>query len=170
MMERIKLKILLTGFKGTHNSSKVLLDKIETNCNVEKLYLENDFCRCTQQLKEKLKYQEYDLVISFGQKPITKSICLETVGYYNQLELLSNYDYEPLIRFLEEKNYGMKLSKRPGNYLCNHIFFHGLQYIKENSMKTKMIFIHIPYLKNIVDIDYMGKAFSEFIDMYLKRV
>lgn len=74
MIERIKLEFLLTCFKGTHNSSKVLLDKIETHCNVEKLCLENDFVMCTQQLKERLKYQEYDLVVSFGQKPITKSI------------------------------------------------------------------------------------------------
>ncbi len=166
MMERVFLEFLITGFKGAYNSSKVILDIIAA-CNTDKLYLENDFDLCLKQFKEKLSQKRYDIIVSFGQKPVTKSLCIETVGYDNQIELRTNYDYSSLFNFIKERNYRIKVSKNPGNYLCNHIFFHGLQFIEDNNLKTKMIFIHTPYLKNIEDIEQMGSMFTQFIDMQI---
>lgn len=63
-------KILLFGFNGENNSSKILLDNIEENNLIDKLYLENDFKTSEEQLIEKMKYYNYKTIYAFGQKPL----------------------------------------------------------------------------------------------------
>jgi len=47
--------------------------------------------------------------------------------------------------------------------LCNNIYYKGLKYIFDNKLKTKMIFIHIPYLNNI-DIKFFSKIIINYIE------
>ncbi len=64
------MKVLLGGFRGRTNSAKLILDKIESRENLEKLYLVNSFETSKKQLEDLLEKEEYDLVILFGQKPL----------------------------------------------------------------------------------------------------
>ncbi|GKX65358.1 hypothetical protein [Inconstantimicrobium mannanitabidum] len=158
------MNTLLAGFKGKNNSAKILLDLINPRNKVNKLYLENDFSICKNQLELQIKAVNYDYVIVFGQKPVTKAICIETTAKGQQYDYQTNYEYASLVECLKFNNCKVKLSNNPGNYLCNYVYFSGLEYIIKNNLNTKLLFVHTPYLKNIISIDVVGKIFSQYID------
>lgn len=158
------MKVLVSGFKGDTNSAKLIIDRIEGKNVVDKLYLVNSFETSKKQLELNLKEQVYDLIITFGQKPKVKAINLEQKACLNGHELISNYGYKELLQFLKKSGVAAQISNNAGYYLCNHIFYVGMKFICENNLNTKMIFIHIPTLKNIEDIDYLAKVFSIYID------
>ncbi len=160
------MKILVSGFRGDTNSAKLVLDRIESKYSLEKLYLENSFNISKNQLESRLKNQSYDLIIAFGQKPNTKSIYLEQKACFNKDEFANDYDYGNLKKLLNSNGFTVKISNNAGNYLCNHIFYRGLQIIDNSKLNTKMIFIHIPSIKNISNIDYLSKVFSLYIDKF----
>ena len=150
------MKILYTAFNGKLNSSKILLDKIKTS---NKLYLTNSFSTSVNQLKKELKNNSYDLIISFGQAPLdTDNIRIETIGQNKEI-YITKYDYISLQNKLIFNNYKATISNDAGNYLCNNIYYHGLKYIEDNNINTKMIFIHIPEINQISDIDNLAKLF-----------
>ncbi len=55
-------KILVLGFKGENNSSKMLLGNIEENNFIDKLYLDNDFKISEVQLIEKLNFNNFKTI------------------------------------------------------------------------------------------------------------
>jgi len=133
------MKILYTAFKGKNNSSKILLDSINSD---NKLYLTNSFKTSELELQKELD-KDYDIVISFGQAPLdSKTIKIETTAK-GESEYITDYNYTDLYNKLNN-DYNMIISNDAGNYLCNNIYYYGLKYIKDNNLKTKMIFIHIP--------------------------
>ena len=152
--------ILCTGFKGNNNSSKVLLDNLSKNGNIDCLYMDNDFEKSVNQLEEKINGNNYDLIFGFGQKPVIKSIYIEKYGKNGSKIFETKYDYNGLKGYLE-KYYKIKISENAGNYLCNNIYYNGLKYILRNKLKANMIFIHIPYLKNI-NIKYFSKLIINY--------
>lgn len=157
------MNILYTSFNGKSNSSKILLDYIKTdNCN--KLYLRNSFTTSIKQLNSKIKDNNYDLIVSFGQAPLDRdTIKIETIGKnHNYYE--TNYDYIDLKNKLENK-YNVIISNDAGNYLCNNIYYNGLKYIKENTLKAKMIFIHIPKIDNISFINELADTVGGELDV-----
>ena len=156
-MKREKvMKILYTAFNGKNNSSKILLDNIDSN---NKLYLKNSVITSVSQLEKELILNDYDLVVSFGQAPLEKdTIKLETIGK-DKTQYKTNYDYDNLKNVLDE-NYKTIISFNAGNYLCNNIYYHGLKFINENNLKTKMIFIHIPKINNISSIKKLADSFK----------
>jgi pyroglutamyl-peptidase len=156
------IKVLFTGFNGSTNSSKVLLDNISKNTGIDLLLFENDFEISKRQLIYKLKENIYDIIFSFGQKPIIKSIYIEKIATNEFEKLETNYDSIKLIDYLR-KYYIIKMSENAGNYLCNNVYYNGLKFIFQNKLKTQMIFIHIPYLNNI-DIKHFGKLMEKFIE------
>ena len=68
-------------------------------------------------------------------------------------------------RYLEDKNIDFILSKDAGSYLCNNIYFEGLDFINKNNLKIKMIFIHIPSKNEAYDFDKLAKYLSNFMDL-----
>lgn len=160
-------KILLTAFGLESNSSKILLDNIETNAN--KIIFPNDYNSSKNKLINELKNNYYDYIISFGQKPITKSIYIETNAIKNNDKITTTFEYTELLEFLENKKYKVKISQNAGTSLCNHIYYEGLNYIKYNNLKTKMIFIHIPYLKNISNIDELSNDMRMFLEKLINK-
>lgn len=153
----IILEILYTAFNGKLNSSKILLDKIKTS---NKLYLRNSFVTSVKQLKNKIKLDNYDLIVSFGQAPLEQdNIKIEIVGKNQDQIYESNFEYLQLKDKLEKNNYKTEISRDAGNWYCNNIFFNGLKYIKENNLKCKMIFIHIPFIDKISNIEDLSKLF-----------
>lgn len=152
------MKILYTAFYGKQNSSKLLLDKINSN---NKLYLRNSFITSVTQLEKELRKNDYDLVISFGQAPMySDTVKIEEIGFCN-IEYKTDYDYTNMKKDLESGGYKVIISNDAGTYLCNNLYFHGLKYISDNKLKTKMIFVHIPEISNITDINIMANIFMK---------
>lgn len=153
------MNILYTAFNGKDNSSKILLDNIKT-LDENKLYLRNSFITSVKQLQKKIKLDNYDLIVSFGQAPLEQdNIRIEVVGKNTTEIYESDFDYSKLKEKLEKNNYKTDVSRDAGNYYCNNIFFNGLKYIKENDLKCKMIFIHIPFIDKIGNIEDLSKLF-----------
>lgn len=153
------MNILYTAFNGKDNSSKILLDNIKT-LDENKLYLRNSFITSVKQLQKKIKLDNYDLIVSFGQAPLEQdNIRIEVVGKNTTEIYESDFDYSKLKEKLEKNNYKTDISRDAGNYYCNNIFFNGLKYIKGNDLKCKMIFIHIPFIDKIGNIEDLSKLF-----------
>jgi len=161
------MKVLVSGFKGDTNSAKLILDRIEGKNVLEKLYLVNSFETSKNQLENELEKQVYDFIIIIGQKPKVKSIYLEQKACVNGHKLITNYEYDKLENLLNGNGFTVEISNNAGNYLCNNIFYTGLKFICENNINTKILFIHIPSVKNITNIDYLAKLFSIFISSFI---
>lgn len=155
----VKMKVLFTAFDGENNSSKLLLDRINYK---HKLCLRNDFARSARRLERELESNEFDLVMSFGQAPLPKNtIKIETVGR-GEKDYRTSYDYSLLAKALSS-DFNVKISEDAGKYLCNHLYYCGLKYIKDNNLKTKMIFIHIPMKDNISDFANLATPIKNHI-------
>lgn len=159
----VKLRYLITGFLGANNSSKIIVENIKPNNQIDKLYLQNNFEICLQQLEDKFKDQKFDRIISFGQKPVTRAFCIETVAYNKETKIETSYNYLPLIKYLKDHNLSVRQSVRPGNYLCNYIYYHGLRLIREKNLQTDMLFIHAPYSRNLTNVKEVIDTFSAYI-------
>jgi len=154
--------ILCTGFIGKLNSSNILLDNISKNNKYYCLYLENDFIKSENQLIDNIEDNKYDFIFSFGQKPVIKSIYIEKMGTNGIKKMETNYNFIGLKSFLE-RYYKIKISENAGKYLCNNIYYKGLNYIYENKLKAKMVFIHIPKIINL-DIKYFSNIMIEYFE------
>lgn len=152
--------ILITGFKGFNNSSRILLDNI--NNKFDKLYLENDFNISVNQMINQLNNNSYDLIIAFGQKPNIKSIYIETIGKGQNIQYETTYNFSNLYSELIKNNFKVKISSNAGNYLCNNIYYNTMKYIKENKINMNILFIHIPYSGNFEK----SKDFLNFIESF----
>lgn len=153
-----KLKILYTAFNGKDNSSKILLDKLYSN---NKLYLKNSFITSVRDLQKEIENNDYDLIISFGQAPLGKdTIKIELVGKLEKA-YETHYNYEKIKNLLKTK-YKVIISKNAGNYLCNNLYYYGLKFISEKSLRTNMILIHIPKMPNITNIENLSTYFANF--------
>lgn len=155
--------ILLTCFKGKTNASKALLDKIRTNKSVDKAELTNSFETSVKELNEKLK-NNYKYVISFGQKPSAKEVLIELLANKNDTALKTNFPKERIEAFFKNNKINFSISNDAGRYLCNNIYYEGLNYIKQNELDTKMIFMHIPSMNHSFDFDQLAHGISECID------
>jgi pyroglutamyl-peptidase len=156
------MKILVAGFDGHDNSAKILLDKLSLE-NIEKLYLLNDFEQCASQITRCIQKNKYEIIIAFGQKPLIKSVYIERYGCVGGHKYKTVFEYEFLKELLTDKGYKVKLSDNAGNYLCNHVYGTGLGYIEQHKLTAQYIFIHIPYIKNLVDINTLAGAIDEYI-------
>ena len=157
------MKILIAGFEGDNNSSKILLDLIKMKSKEDIVYLKNDFKVSTMQIKEKL-VENYDYILIFGQNSNTNNICLENRAVLNDVELETDYYYGVLKEELENNNYKVESSKDAGNYLCNNIFFEALKYKKDINLQTKIAFIHIPTINNIINIEDLSNTILKYIE------
>lgn len=57
------------------------------------------------------------------------------------------------------------LSDKAGNYLCNYVYYKGLEFLKQSNSKAKMIFIHVPDMKRFPDIDAVGSWLNDFCEV-----
>ena len=106
--------------------------------------MKNSFNTCERQIIEAIDTYKPDRILSFGQKPHSNRLYIETSARRDDTVLHSNWDVSALEVSLKAKQIKYKLSDDAGNYLCNHVFYTGLDFIKQQSLDTKMIFIHVP--------------------------
>lgn len=160
------MKILIAGFEGEYNSSKVLLDYLKQENSIDTLYLKNDFEISSKQIEEKM-LNDYDYVLIFGEKPNTKNIYLENTAILEKTKLNTNYYYGVLRENLENNNYKVISSNNAGDYLCNNAFFSALSFKQKNNLNSKISLVHIPTIDNIVDINNLLSTLLEYIKTLL---
>ncbi len=111
-------------------------------------------------LLKKILKNNYDLVIYFGEAPLFKdTIKIELIGNWKDVYKTS-YDYSELVDKLRNNGYNVIISEDAGNYLCNNLYYNGLKFLYDNNMNAKMIFIHIPKINNISNINNLVGIFN----------
>ena len=155
--------ILITCFKGKNNSSSLLLHKIRTSKCFDKIELTNSFKTSEKEIIKKLK-NNYKYVIALGQKPLVNEVYIEIKANKNNNTINTDFPLKKLENIFKNNKINFLISEDAGNYLCNNIYYEGLNYIIENSLDTKMIFIHVPSVNQEYDFNELVKAITEFID------
>ncbi len=149
-------RILLTAFRGT--SAEVLVTQENIKKRYEILLLPSDKVKDSELLIEALKQGHFDYVISLGQRPNIKGkVHIETTARKNGLSMETAFDCERLKSSMEKNGLFAKLSSNAGTSFCNELYWNGLRYIGENKLDTKMVFIHVPFVKNISDMEEFAR-------------
>ena len=145
-------RIVLTVFCGT--SAELLVKGAELGAQYKVLYLPNNRVMDSELLRETLKKEQFDYVISLGQRPnIKDKVHIETRAKNGDLSIKTTYACEKLKRILEQAGLSVKLSYNAGTSFCNELYWNGLKYMEENKLDTKMVFLHVPFEKNISKIE-----------------
>lgn len=155
--------VLLTAFKGNNNSSKLLLDKVNGG-NIIKKLLTNSFDGCERELLRYISIYNPEYIISFGRKPLINKLYIETSACCDDLCISTNFNISFLIKSLQGVNLPFKLSDKAGNYLCNYVYYKGLEFLKQSNSKAKMIFIHVPDVKRFQHIDVVASWLNDFCE------
>lgn len=162
------MDILLTAFRGT-SSELLIQDKYNT------LLLPSNKKTDVEILLAALQKHEYDYIISFGQRPILKDkVCIETTAQNANHRMVTTADCNHLKECFECHGITAKLSHNAGTSYCNNLYWNGLSYIARQKLKTKMVFIHVPFSKNIKDItefqNKIANALSSFCSGYSNQI
>lgn len=158
-------KILLAAFRGT--SSEKLISCFGSEYH--KLILENHKEKSVEQLINLLNSNDFDYVISFGQKPVIRDkVYIELMGRIGGTSYKTNFDTGRLVNALNCFDFSVHISNNAGTSFCNNIYAHGSKYIEENACKARMVFIHVPFEKNISDFDDFSGKLIKAIDGFVK--
>ncbi len=138
-------KILLTAFR--HTSAELLLQERE---EYKILLLPND----------KVKDSE--------RPNIKDKVHIETTARDGEVQIATSFDCEWLKQIFENQGLVTKISHNAGTSFCNRLYWNGLKYILEKKLETQMVFVHIPFEKNIDDFEGFSQKILRVIDE-LKR-
>ena len=159
----VSARILLTGFR---NSSSQKLLRYAQCCDT--LLLPNHKVLDGELLIHQLNEKSYDLVICLGQKPNLKDkICLETTAHNSVISMQTMVACEKLKCHFFDNGMNVRLSHNAGTSFCNALYFHGLDYIFANNLRTHLVFIHIPFEKNISDPSAFYERFLDSVEQLL---
>ena len=165
MVHNEKKNILLTVFEGT--SSELLLNGFR---DFPVLVLPNDKVKDSELLLGMLSETHFDYVLSFGQRPNVKDkVQIETTARDDEVCLDTAFDCERLRLLFEQNGIPAKLSHNAGTSFCNKLYWNGLKYIEEHELETKMVFIHVPFGRNISDIELFKNRIFETIRIFMQN-
>ena len=151
----------MTVFRGSSAEHLIKYAK-----EFDSLILPNDKVKDSEKLINKIIDGTYDYVFSFGQKPnIKNKVHIETAARNGESTVKTSFDCEQLQKLFESNGVVAKISHNAGTSYCNSLYFNDLSYIQNNKLKTKMVFIHIPFLKNIDNFDSFFKKVIYTISM-----
>lgn len=169
------MKILLTAFTPFDGESinpaleamKLLPDKIG-NLAVLKLEVPTVFGKSAKLAIEKIEREKPDFVLSIGQaggraeitperiainiddagipdnegnQPVDRPIVPDGENAY-----FSNLPIKAMVEAMKKEGIPASVSNSAGTYVCNHLLFSVLYYIKKNALPIKAGFIHVPYI------------------------
>jgi len=168
------MKVLITGFKPFNNEKINPTEEILKIFNsdlydIDKLLLDVLYDSDASCVKSMLK-NNYDLVLLLGQAGGRKTVSLEQFAlnmkstnicdnngvYYHHTKIKENG------RLCYETNINLKqvidginsdkisISYHAGCFICNDIYYNSLEYIYENNLNTKCVFIHFPFINEQV--------------------
>ncbi|GIL16507.1 MAG: pyrrolidone-carboxylate peptidase [Oligoflexia bacterium] len=164
--------ILLTGFEPflgeTVNPSKELLGFYFSALDIHTLSLPVSYQKSFLVLKEKLSHQSYDHIIMLGQAGGRTSVSLERVALnwmdsefsdeegqvFCETKILdqgreahfSSYPLREWYRLARQENLPIQISNSAGAFVCNSLSYQVGQHIADMQMKTKWLFVHVPFL------------------------
>lgn len=150
------MSIILAGFDGKNNSARIITERVGFPC--EKLILPNDKEQSAELLLGRIKEKGMACAVLLGQKPMIKDkISVEPTAQKDGGKLHTPMDCTVTAEII--KSFGCKayISKGCGNSYCNNIYFECLK----NGINC--IFLHIPTLDNISDIDIIIKAVEGYL-------
>lgn len=138
-------RVLLTAFRGSSSEQLIKYAK-----EFDSLILPNDKVKDSDNLINKIIDGTYDYVFSFGQRPnIKNKVHIETSARNGISSVETSFDCVQLQKYFELNGITAMISHNAGTSYCNCLYYNDLNYIQQNNLKTKMVFIHIPFLKNI---------------------
>lgn len=118
------------------------------NSNYKKIYLKNDKLKSTQQILNVMKPSSF--IILFGQKPLIKNkVFIELQAKKDNQVLFTDINYNLLSQVFVKNGVNTYSSNNCGTSYCNHLYFEILEHIASFALNSSVIFIHIPYIKNI---------------------
>lgn len=152
-----KENILLTAFCGS--SSERLIKGTEI---YKTLILPNDKIKDSRKLIDVISKGKFNYIISFGQRPnIKNKVYIETCAHGKLFHINTNFDCDKLELLFKQNQIISRISHNAGTSFCNELYLNGLKYISQNNLDTKMVFVHIPFCKNIVDFNsFKGQIFD----------
>ena len=152
-------RILLTAFCGT--SAETLVKGVELDSQYQVLYLPNDKIKDSELLIDALQQEQFDYVISLGQRPnIKDKVHIETRARKGEDVLITAFEYERLKRRLEQNGLPVKISDNAGTSFCNELYWNGLRYILEKKLDTQMVFLHVPFEKYISNLKHFVEGMN----------
>lgn len=156
-------RILFTGFqkpyKNGENSSDLLLDKISDE--YDKFLFTNDYTTIIYEIDALFEKEKYDYVIMFGQKPLIKRLSIEVKCKKKKEILETNFPFQKLLTILDENSISYKISENPGVSYCNFAYYNALKCLEVRGYKTKVIFIHVPFIENFVELEKFVKIINQ---------
>ena len=139
-------KVLFTGFKGKHNSSGLLAERLSP----AHILITNSFKGLKKDI-DSIK-EDYDYVVMFGvDKTLTSEVRIERKASRDGRELSSSLDSEKIREALKAAGIEAVISDKPSAYLCNEAYWHVL-----DKFSGRAVFIHIPTVKHADEI-FMDK-------------
>lgn len=160
--------ILLTAFRGDTNSSARLLGDLRVSTNAHKLLLANSYAACGRQITDAIRNLNPSHILSFGLKPDADCLYIETSARRWDERLVSGFDIAGLAARLGNAGIACRISSDAGSYLCNHVYFAGLDLIGRADSGAKMIFIHVPAMRRFGDFGKTLLFFEEFIPALIR--
>lgn len=164
------MRILLLGFKPylhyKTNISKTIIENIKQDNILKQILDTNSF---NQSKIKNIFSKKPDIILGLGQHPRGKMLRLERIGK-NSIKI--NPDQYQLVEKKPTKiEVNLKLKKKDfswisynaGNFTCNYEIYQIMRYIKNNKLKTRFAFIHIPK-------DYNLKNAIKHIEYYIKNI
>ena len=142
-------RVLLTAFRGSSSEQLIKYAK-----GFDILILPNDKIKDSEKLINKITECTYDYVFGFGQRPnIKNKVHIETTARNEITSVETDFNCVQLQKIFASNGITAKISHNAGTSYCNCLYYKSLSYLQKNDLYTKMVFIHIPYLKNIDDTD-----------------
>ena len=169
------MKILLTAFTPFDGESinpalealKILPDKIG-KLEVLKLEIPTVFGKSARLALEAIEQEKPDYVLSIGQAGGRAEITPERIAINiddaripdnegNQPvdwpivpdggnAYFSNLPIKAMVEAMKKEEIPASVSNSAGTYVCNHLMYSVLYYIKKNALSIKAGFIHVPYI------------------------
>ncbi len=150
-------RVILMGFDGKNNPARIVTEKADVPCR--KVIVPNDREQSVKALFDEIDRFDTSVVIMLGQKPCIKDkISVEPTAKCGDRALHTAMDVTVSAGLLRENGYKAYISKGCGNSYCNHIYRKCLE------RGVCCIFLHIPTLDNISDIDALTKAIEGYIN------
>ena len=150
---------MLTAF---HNTSAQLL--LQGVTEYRTLLLPNDKMKDSEKMIGVISQETFDYILSIGQRPnIKDKVHIETTARGSEGCIRTDFTCDSLVDLFEKHGICTKLSHNAGTSYCNQLYWNGLQYLGQKEMDTRMVFVHIPFIKNISDFEKFRKQFLEVI-------
>lgn len=161
-------RILVTGFKGEENSSRVFLEQLSKEY-IEPFLFSNDYTLIYDEIDGLFPDKKYDYVFMFGQKPVLGQLSLELKCRCKKQVMYTNFLVESLKNALDCCSIKYRFSESPGTSYCNFLYWNALKCLEARELDTKVLFIHIPYLEKFEEMEKVVSFFNTYLKQLVTR-